>query len=75
MKAPPLLPRLLAVGCLMCCGGSTLAEEPVSFRNDVMAVLSRGGCNQGTCHGNLQRQGRLQAVAARRGPGPGLTPP
>ena len=25
---------------------------PVSFRNDVMAVLSRAGCNQGTCHGN-----------------------
>ena len=26
--------------------------EPVSFRNDVMAVLSRGGCNMGACHGN-----------------------
>ena len=25
---------------------------PVSFRNDVMAVLSRAGCNQGACHGN-----------------------
>jgi hypothetical protein len=24
----------------------------VSFRNDVMAVLSKGGCNQGVCHGN-----------------------
>jgi hypothetical protein len=24
----------------------------VSFRNDVMAVLSKAGCNQGTCHGN-----------------------
>src|SRR5689334_8169687 len=23
-----------------------------SFRNEVMAVLSRAGCNQGTCHGN-----------------------
>lgn len=29
------------------------AAGPVSFRNEVMAVLSRGGCNQGTCHGNL----------------------
>src|SRR5438067_7206884 len=27
------------------------AEVP-SFRHDVMAVLSRAGCNQGTCHGN-----------------------
>src|ERR1700730_8396824 len=26
--------------------------EPISFRNEVMAVLSRGGCNQGACHGN-----------------------
>src|SRR5436309_7868046 len=26
---------------------------PPSFRNEVMAVLSRAGCNQGTCHGNL----------------------
>src|SRR5436309_15056161 len=25
---------------------------PPSFRNEVMAVLSRAGCNQGTCHGN-----------------------
>ncbi|HZY87077.1 MAG TPA: DUF1549 and DUF1553 domain-containing protein, partial [Gemmataceae bacterium] len=26
--------------------------EPVSFRNEVMAVLSRAGCNSGACHGN-----------------------
>jgi hypothetical protein len=25
---------------------------PVSFRNDIMAVLSKAGCNQGVCHGN-----------------------
>jgi hypothetical protein len=31
---------------------SAQAAEPVSFRNDVMAVLSKAGCNQGTCHGN-----------------------
>src|SRR5260370_30828990 len=29
-----------------------LCAGPVSFRNEVMAVLSRGGCNQGACHGN-----------------------
>lgn len=28
------------------------ATEAVSFRNDVMAVLSKAGCNMGTCHGN-----------------------
>jgi hypothetical protein len=29
-----------------------LATEPVTFGRDVMAVLSKAGCNQGTCHGN-----------------------
>jgi len=29
-----------------------VAAEKVTFRNDVMAVLSKGGCNQGACHGN-----------------------
>jgi hypothetical protein len=27
--------------------------RPLSFRNDVMAVLSKAGCNAGTCHGNF----------------------
>jgi hypothetical protein len=41
------------------CGSPSVsqAEEPVSFRNDVMAVLSRAGCNQGTCHGNFNGKG------------------
>src|SRR5690242_15331084 len=34
-----------------------VAEEPVSFRREVMAVLSRAGCNQGACHGNLNGKG------------------
>ncbi|MGE3821478.1 MAG: DUF1549 domain-containing protein [Isosphaeraceae bacterium] len=29
----------------------------VSFRQDVMAVLSRAGCNMGACHGNLNGKG------------------
>ncbi len=33
------------------------ATEPVSFQNDVMAVLSRAGCNAGACHGNLNGRG------------------
>jgi hypothetical protein len=33
------------------------APEPVSFRNDVMAVLSKTGCNMGTCHGNKHGKG------------------
>ena len=27
------------------------AAEPVSFERDVMAVLSKSGCNLGACHG------------------------
>jgi hypothetical protein len=40
-------------------GASSLAkaDQPVSYRNDVMAILSRAGCNQGTCHGNLNGKG------------------
>jgi hypothetical protein len=34
-----------------------LAAAPVSFRNDVMAVLSKAGCNQGPCHGNQNGKG------------------
>lgn len=36
------------------------AEGPVSFRNDVMAVLSKAGCNLGTCHGNANGKGGLK---------------
>ncbi len=29
------------------------AEDPVRFNTEVMAVLSRAGCNAGACHGNF----------------------
>jgi len=32
-------------------------SRTVSFRNDVMAVLSKAGCNAGTCHGNKNGKG------------------
>jgi hypothetical protein len=31
----------------------------VAFATDVMAVLAKGGCNAGTCHGNLNGKGGL----------------
>lgn len=31
-----------------------------SFRNEVMAVLSKAGCNRGTCHGNANGKGGFQ---------------
>ncbi|HSH16267.1 MAG TPA: DUF1549 domain-containing protein, partial [Verrucomicrobiae bacterium] len=37
----------------VCTTGFVVAEDaPVSFRNDVMAVLAKGGCSAGPCHGN-----------------------
>lgn len=32
----------------------------ISFRNDVMAALSKAGCNLGTCHGNARGKGGFQ---------------
>lgn len=32
-------------------------DKAVSFRNDVMAVISRAGCNAGACHGNASGKG------------------
>jgi hypothetical protein len=34
-----------------------LSAEGPSFRNDVMAALSKAGCNLGTCHGNATGKG------------------
>jgi hypothetical protein len=37
------------------------AEPPaISFSRDVMAVLSKAGCNQGACHGNQNGKGGLR---------------
>jgi hypothetical protein len=44
--------------------------ETVSFGNDVMAVLSRGGCNSGACHGN--QNGKNGFKLSLRGEGPDL---
>src|SRR5579862_4355549 len=49
---------------------SAHADEPVNFRQEVMAVLSRGGCNQGACHGNLHGKGGFKL--SLRGESPDL---
>lgn len=36
---------------------STPPRAPVSFLHDVMSVLSKAGCNAGTCHGNVNGKG------------------
>lgn len=33
------------------------ASEPISFRNDVLPIISKAGCNTGGCHGALAGKG------------------
>src|SRR5205823_10390402 len=50
----------IAVACLAIAGFTgefAHANEPVDFQRDVMAVLSKAGCNLGACHGNLNGKG------------------
>lgn len=56
---PPIIVTALLVVALGCASRLS-AAEPVSFKNDVMAVLSRAGCNSGACHGNLNGKGGLR---------------
>ncbi len=41
-------------------GAASTHERAPSFRHDVMAVLSKAGCNLGTCHGNANGKGGLK---------------
>jgi hypothetical protein len=52
------------VGCFIICfcaytitTRADTAAEKISFRNDVMPVLAKAGCNAGTCHGNKYGKG------------------
>src|SRR5262245_51361580 len=51
--------RFVAPLALLSAAGPACAAE-VSFARDVMAVLSRAGCNAGACHGNLNGKGGLK---------------
>jgi hypothetical protein len=48
------MPRLLAVLLVLLAAPAAFGDEPrpVDFRSDVIAALSRGGCNSGACHGS-----------------------
>ncbi|MCY2938926.1 MAG: DUF1549 and DUF1553 domain-containing protein [Planctomycetota bacterium] len=45
--------------CLLLCAVAPLPGDipPVSFRDQVMPLLSQAGCNSGPCHGNLNGKG------------------
>jgi hypothetical protein len=63
-------PHLPALAALVLLARPAAADAPVSFRNEVMAVLSRAGCNAGTCHGNLNGKGGFKL--SLRGQDPAL---
>ena len=46
--------RLFAISALAVFAAPAPAAEPVEFRRDVIAALSRAGCNSGACHGSPQ---------------------
>src|SRR5213078_1437795 len=48
---------LLLSGLWLLAASAIHADEVVSFQNDVMAVLSKAGCNAGACHGNKNGKG------------------
>src|SRR5690242_14222400 len=59
-----LTKRLLGLVLLLLVAGRgsvsrCMAAPPseVSYRNEVMAVFSKAGCNAGTCHGNKNGKG------------------
>ncbi len=51
----------LNVPVVLACDETNVQSPPSpSFRNEVMAVLSRSGCSLGTCHGNQNGKGGLK---------------
>src|SRR3954452_23779818 len=49
-----LQPIVSVMALLPLAAPARVAEPPVHFRTDVVAVLSRAGCNSGACHGSPQ---------------------
>src|SRR6266404_7448954 len=48
---------LAVVLCAAVTSSRAGADEPVLFERDVMAILSKAGCNLGACHGNQNGKG------------------
>lgn len=49
--------RAFPIAFLSLMTASALTAETPSFREDVMAAISKAGCNLGTCHGNATGKG------------------
>ena len=46
-----------AAACFVLLSGSAARAGDVEFTRDVVPALSKGGCNMGACHGNLNGKG------------------
>ena len=60
MHPLPVQRMILCLAAAAWFGGTSslgAVNAPVSFDRDVMAVLSKAGCNLGACHGNLNGKG------------------
>ena len=57
LPTPPWLNFAAAIGILSLALPETRAEDRVTFDREVMAVLSKAGCNLGACHGNANGKG------------------
>ena len=65
-------PAVVVLAVLLNVGPVLAADDTVpavSFGNDVMAVLSKAGCNMGVCHGNKYGKGGFKL--SLRGDDPG----
>jgi hypothetical protein len=52
-----LVSPVVAIVCAAALASQARAGEAVAFERDVMAVLSKAGCNLGACHGNQNGKG------------------
>ena len=56
----PVFPFIAFAAIVSCATAAVRTPEAVEFRTDVMALLSKAGCNAGGCHGNGQGKGGLK---------------
>jgi hypothetical protein len=62
--------RISLLALLLTLSPTLAAAEQLSFRNDVMPILSKAGCNAGACHGN--KSGKAGFKLSLRGQDPDL---
>src|SRR3712207_5963425 len=68
---PSQITRALLALLFAICGGTVRADQSrVSFRNDIMPLLSKAGCNTGGCHGNAN--GKAGFKLSLRGESPDI---